>query len=163
MLIASQPVTGHHGKVCLAALQSLPSGIPLQWSAPPEPFPLQAEVPAFSASPHREDAPVSSLITFEALCWTCFTLSTSLSYWGVQHCRMMWPHQRGREGITSLNLQATLLMQLSPYNLFSSNCKESLLVPWGNHKGTKNFQIKEIKTVTLCLYEEPCRSRCLTY
>lgn len=130
---------------------------------------LQAEVPALSASPHQRRCS-SCLIIFEALCCTCFTMSTSLSYrdarnW-TQHCwcGLTSAEQRGR--ITSLNSQATLLTQLRrpfPHICSSSDCNWRPPGSLRQPQRHKIFQIKHVKIVTLSLYREPCRSWCLTY
>lgn len=75
---------------------------------------------------------------------------------------LMWPHQCGREGKDHLpELAGNTSPKCSSVPIFISvqTVTEGLLVPWG----TKIFQAKQVKTVTLCLYEEPCRSQCLTY
>lgn len=105
-----------------------------------------------------------SLIPFEALCWTCFTMSTFLIVGSP--ALLMCPHQCRREGNDHPPECAGNTCPNTAQSLIFTSVHavtEGLLAPWGKHKGTKILQMKQVKRVTFCLYEEPCISWCLTY
>ena len=157
------PLVLSQGTTWLPPLHSVPSGICIHWRDAPEPALRQARQPQLSQPLLTEEmlqstnhlcGPVLDLLQYVYIPLVLGSPELNLAL-------LMWPHQQ-RGWTTSLSLMATCLLtqlrRLCPHILFSSDWNWRSLGSLKQPKGTKIPQTRQIKTVTHCLYDEPCRS-----